>query len=93
MKTKSCPFTWASWQAYPAMTVPEIARLRITDDGDVFIGIGGHEMGQGIRTAVSAPGVPNLDEASFARMASEAEKNCPVSKVLNAAITLDARLI
>jgi osmotically inducible protein OsmC len=37
--------------------------------------------------------VPNLDEASFARVASEAEKNCPVSKVLNAAITLDARLI
>jgi osmotically inducible protein OsmC len=38
--------------------------------------------------------VPNLDEASLARMASDAEKkNCPVSKVLNAAITLDARLI
>jgi organic hydroperoxide reductase OsmC/OhrA len=26
-------------------------------------------------------------------MVSEAEKNCPVSKVLNAAITLDAKLI
>src|SRR5712671_3393597 len=37
--------------------------------------------------------VPNLDEAAFARMASDAEKNCPVSKVLNAAITLDAKLI
>jgi osmotically inducible protein OsmC len=37
--------------------------------------------------------VPNLDEASFARLASDAEKNCPVSKVLNAEITLDARLI
>jgi lipoyl-dependent peroxiredoxin len=37
--------------------------------------------------------VPNLDEASFARIASDAEKNCPVSKVLNAEITLDARLI
>jgi len=37
--------------------------------------------------------VPNVDEAAFARMAGEAEKNCPVSKVLNAAITLDAKLI
>jgi lipoyl-dependent peroxiredoxin len=26
-------------------------------------------------------------------MAGDAEKNCPVSKVLNAAITLDAKLI
>src|SRR6266852_789756 len=37
--------------------------------------------------------VPNLDEAAFARMADDAEKNCPVSKVLNATITLDASLI
>jgi hypothetical protein len=34
-----------------------------------------------------------LDEATFARLAAEAEKNCPVSKVLNATITLDAKLI
>ena len=36
--------------------------------------------------------VPNLDDAGFAKIAGEAEKNCPVSKVLNAAITLDAKL-
>jgi hypothetical protein len=30
---------------------------------------------------------------SFARMAGDAEKNCPVSKVLNAEITLDAKLL
>jgi osmotically inducible protein OsmC len=36
--------------------------------------------------------VPSLDEAEFARIAGEAEKNCPVSKVLNATITLDAKL-
>jgi osmotically inducible protein OsmC len=34
-----------------------------------------------------------VDEATFVRMAGDAEKNCPVSKVLNAAITLDAKLI
>jgi lipoyl-dependent peroxiredoxin len=53
--------------------------------------------GQGFRISRSAltlrAKVPNLDEANFARLAGEAEKNCPVSKVLNATITLDAKLI
>src|SRR6266446_6916565 len=31
-------------------------------------------------------------EAAFARMASGAEKNCPVSRVLKAEITLDAKV-
>src|SRR4051794_30627309 len=37
--------------------------------------------------------VPNLDEEKFSQMAHEAEKNCPVSRVLNAEITLDAKLV
>jgi lipoyl-dependent peroxiredoxin len=37
--------------------------------------------------------VPNLDQTKFLEMARDAEKNCPVSKVLNAAITLDAKMI
>jgi len=37
--------------------------------------------------------VPNLDEAKFLQMARDAEKNCPVSKVLKAEITLDAKLV
>jgi lipoyl-dependent peroxiredoxin len=53
--------------------------------------------GQGFRISHSAltlrAKVPGLDEVAFARMVSDAEKNCPVSKVLNAAITLDAKLI
>ena len=52
--------------------------------------------GQGFRISKSAltlrAKVPNLDQAGFAKFAGEAEKNCPVSKVLNAAITLDAKL-
>jgi lipoyl-dependent peroxiredoxin len=36
--------------------------------------------------------VPTLDEATFRRLAEAAEKNCPVSKVLRAEITLDAKL-
>jgi osmotically inducible protein OsmC len=53
--------------------------------------------GQGFRISRSAltlrATVPGLDEALFAQMASDAEKNCPVSKVLNAEITLDAKLV
>jgi osmotically inducible protein OsmC len=52
--------------------------------------------GQGFRIKRSALTlraiVPNLDEATFNRLAGDAEKNCPVSKVLNAEITLDAKL-
>jgi lipoyl-dependent peroxiredoxin len=53
--------------------------------------------GQGFRITKSAltlrASVPNLDEATFKRLSGEAEKNCPVSKVLNATITLDAKLM
>lgn len=53
--------------------------------------------GQGFKISRSAltlrASVPGLEEAAFAQMAGEAEKNCPVSKVLNAEITLDAKLL
>jgi osmotically inducible protein OsmC len=53
--------------------------------------------GQGFRISRSALSlratVPNIDDATFTRLASDAEKNCPISKVLNAEITLDAKLI
>ena len=45
------------------------------------------------RSALTLRGrVPNLDDAEFARLAGDAEQSCPVSKVLNATITLDAKL-
>jgi hypothetical protein len=37
--------------------------------------------------------VPNLDQDTFARLAQDAEQNCPVSKVLRAEITLDVKLV
>jgi osmotically inducible protein OsmC len=53
--------------------------------------------GQGFKITRSAltlrAQVPGLDEAKFRELAGVAEKNCPVSKVLNAEITLDAKLI
>ena len=36
--------------------------------------------------------VPGIDEAKFQELANEAKANCPVSKVLNATITLNATL-
>ena len=37
--------------------------------------------------------VPGLDEETFRKLAGAAEKNCPLSKVINAEITLDATLV
>jgi lipoyl-dependent peroxiredoxin len=36
--------------------------------------------------------IPGLDDAKFQELAKGAEQNCPISKVLNAEITLDAKL-
>ena len=37
--------------------------------------------------------VPGLDDAKFQELVLGAKDNCPVSKVLNAEITLDAKLV
>lgn len=53
--------------------------------------------GQGFKISRSAltlrAKVPGLDAESFAGMAADAEKNCPVSKLFKAEITLDAKLV
>ena len=36
--------------------------------------------------------IPGISEDKFSGLARDAERNCPVSKVLKAEITLDARL-
>ena len=52
--------------------------------------------GQGFKISKSAltltAEVPGLDRETFDRLAGAAEKNCPVSRVLNAEITLNATL-
>lgn len=40
--------------AYKAATAPAVARVTARDDGAIIVQVGGHEMGQGIRTAVAA---------------------------------------
>ena len=52
--------------------------------------------GQGFKISRSAltlkATIPGISEDKFLELAHGAEKNCPVSKVLNAEITLDAKL-
>jgi lipoyl-dependent peroxiredoxin len=52
--------------------------------------------GQGFRISRSAlalhASVTNVDKAKFTELADIAEKSCPVSKVLNPQVTLDAKL-
>lgn len=52
---------------------------------------------EGFRVSLSAltlrASVPNLDPDTFARLAQDAERNCPVSKLFRAKITLDAQLL
>jgi lipoyl-dependent peroxiredoxin len=53
--------------------------------------------GQGFKISKSAltlrAKVPNIGAEAFARLAGDAEKNCPVSKLFKAEITLDAKLV
>jgi lipoyl-dependent peroxiredoxin len=37
--------------------------------------------------------IPNADDAKFQKAAADAKAGCPVSRVLNAEITLDAKLV
>jgi osmotically inducible protein OsmC len=37
--------------------------------------------------------VPNLDQETFDLLTQDAEKTCPISRVLRAEITLDAKLV
>jgi osmotically inducible protein OsmC len=37
--------------------------------------------------------IPNIDAAKFAELSSNAKANCPISRLLNATITLDAALV
>lgn len=36
--------------------------------------------------------IPNIDEAQFSEIANQAKAGCPISKLLNTKITMDARL-
>lgn len=47
--------------AYPSMMVPSIATFRVSADGSARIALSGHEMGQGIRTAIAQALLKHVD--------------------------------
>ena len=47
--------------AYPTITTPSLVTLRVSADGTTRYAASGHEMGQGIRTAITAVLVRELD--------------------------------
>lgn len=63
-------------------TLETTAKVTLEKDGDGFTVT---------RSDLTLTGsVPGIDEAKFLELARGAEANCPISKVLNAEITLDA---
>lgn len=53
-------------------------------------GAGGFKISKSALTLTAT--VPGIDQPKFDELAGKAEKGCPISKVLNAEITLDATL-
>lgn len=65
-------------------TLETIAKVQLDRDGDGF---------KVSRSDLSLQAtVPGIDEARFQAIAQDAKANCPISKLLNAEVTLEAQL-
>lgn len=69
---------------YAADSIDTKAKVTLDKDGDGF-------SITKIHLDMNAK-IPGIDDAEFQKIAKGAKEGCPVSKVLNAEITLDARL-
>ena len=69
---------------YTADSIDTKAKVTLDKDGDGF-------SITKIHLDMNAK-IPGIDDAEFQKIANGAKKGCPVSKVLNAEITLDAKL-
>lgn len=65
-------------------TLDTSAKVTLDKDGDGF------KISKSALTLTA--NVPGIDEAEFQRIAAEAKAGCPVSKLLNAEVTLEATL-
>lgn len=71
-------------EGFTADEIKTAAEVTLDKEGEVFaITV--------IKLTMSAK-IPNIDQAKFEELAKKAKEGCPVSKVLNADITLDATL-
>lgn len=63
---------------------------------DAVVHLVKEESGEGFKVSQSdltlVAEIPEISEEKFMELANGAKKNCPISKVLNAEITLDAKL-
>ncbi|HAS30288.1 MAG TPA: OsmC family peroxiredoxin, partial [Alcanivorax sp.] len=69
---------------YTADSIDTKAKVTLDKDGDGF-------SITRIHLDMNAK-IPGIDDAEFQKIANGAKEGCPVSKVLNAEITLDAKL-
>ena len=69
---------------YTADSIDTKAKVTLDKDGDGF-------SITKIHLDMNAK-IPGIDDAEFQKIANGAKEGCPVSKVLNAEITLDAKL-
>jgi osmotically inducible protein OsmC len=67
-----------------ADSIETTATVTLDKVGDGFAVTSSH-----LKTAVKIPGA---DKAAFEKAANDAKSGCPISKLLNATITLDATL-
>lgn len=65
-------------------TLDSSAKVTLDKDGDGF------KVSKSALTLTAS--VPGIDEAEFQRIAAEAKAGCPISKLFNAEITLEATL-
>lgn len=70
---------------FPPTRVQTTAKVTLEKVNDAFTVTKSH--------LVCEAEVPGIDEAAFAETADGAKKNCPISRLLNAEITLDAKLV
>ena len=68
-----------------ADSIETTATVTLEKDGEGFSVTSSH-----LKTAVKIPGA---DKAKFQKAADDAKSGCPISKLLNATITLDASLV
>jgi len=66
-------------------TIETSAKVTIDKDGDGWKVIASHLTVQAV--------VPGLDQSVFQKYAEDAEENCPVSKLLKAKITMEAKIV
>ena len=72
-------------EGFAAESLDTDAAVSLDKDGDGF------KVGSSALTLRAK--IPGIDEATFKRIAEDAKKNCPVSKLFNATITLEASLV